>query len=487
VLGFVALFLSREHAIAHDWGFSLDDSWIHATIARNIATGHGFSFNPDEPVAGSTGPLYTFLLAAIYAVFHEVVWGAKLLGTLCQCASALLVFSAGRNLDPRGLLRPTLAGLLVGLSPPLLWSSVSGMEISLYLLFVCLGLYFYTKGRDIAATLAWALGVWVRPDGLFLVALALVTRRERLGRRLAVALPVLLLFFAFNMAVGGTPFPQTVGAKSHFGIDLANRTARILFEWLVLWDVPLLNAYDAPLVALLFLMVGAGVIATFRRYPILALYAIGSPVALSLFRDSSGQQFRYILYVIPFEILLALAGLDTLARLFTKRSAPAIVLAVGMTWVGWQGYESVGKATQHGWNVQNINSMQRLLGSWAGRVTKPGDRIATNDVGAIGYFGGRYVVDLMGLVSPPRPMPENLARYKPELVLVFVAWFKDYVRVDPVTRTLAFYDPDSTYKYAAIGGVELKNNTVCASSRMLVFQRMERDRPLPGKKWFYRL
>ena len=34
-------------------GFLLDDAWIHAQFARNIATGHGFSYTGDRWVAGS--------------------------------------------------------------------------------------------------------------------------------------------------------------------------------------------------------------------------------------------------------------------------------------------------------------------------------------------------------------------------------------------------------------------------------------------------
>ena len=49
-------------------GFPLDDSWIHKVFARNIATGHGFSFNPDRPVAGATAPLWTLVLALAWII-----------------------------------------------------------------------------------------------------------------------------------------------------------------------------------------------------------------------------------------------------------------------------------------------------------------------------------------------------------------------------------------------------------------------------------
>ncbi|PYM81500.1 MAG: hypothetical protein DME13_20130, partial [Candidatus Rokuibacteriota bacterium] len=60
----LALLLVRERVIAGSAGFPLDDSWIHLHFARNLAEGTGFAYNPGVPVAGSTAPLWTLLLAA---------------------------------------------------------------------------------------------------------------------------------------------------------------------------------------------------------------------------------------------------------------------------------------------------------------------------------------------------------------------------------------------------------------------------------------
>src|SRR5262245_49741339 len=88
-------FLLAEYAVTGGkWGFSLDDSWIYATIARNLATGHGYSFNPGETTGGATGPLYAFLLALLYLVFHDVIWPAKIVGIVCLAASSLLLYKS---------------------------------------------------------------------------------------------------------------------------------------------------------------------------------------------------------------------------------------------------------------------------------------------------------------------------------------------------------------------------------------------------------
>jgi len=79
----LALFLQRERLIVGSLdlgGFPLDDAWIHFQFARNVASGHGFAFNPDVPMAGSTAPLWTLLLAGGALIAGPSVVMAKTLG-----------------------------------------------------------------------------------------------------------------------------------------------------------------------------------------------------------------------------------------------------------------------------------------------------------------------------------------------------------------------------------------------------------------------
>ena len=76
----LAWLLARQHAIAGAPGFPLDDAWIHLHFARNLAEGAGFAYNPGEPVAGSTAPLWTLLLGAGALVAVPSVAMVKTLG-----------------------------------------------------------------------------------------------------------------------------------------------------------------------------------------------------------------------------------------------------------------------------------------------------------------------------------------------------------------------------------------------------------------------
>ena len=476
-----ALYLEAERRIAGRWGFSLDDSWIYAQMARNLATGHGFAFNPGEPVAGSTGPLYTFVLAFFYLLFHEAVWSAKIFGLVCLVGSAFAIHRAVRALVPERPGAAWTAGLLVATSPALLWGALSGMEIGLYLLLVSFGIDAYARGRWNVATFLWSAGVWVRPDGLFLAGLAVVLGPPReIWKRALCAAPPILAFVAFNHAIGGHWMPQTVGVKAHFGVETA-RTVTMLREWGALWGVPYrgLDQLEEPALLLALLAIGAALL--LRRRPILAIYTLGFPIALSLFYAGSGSHKRYILYVIPFGIAMASVGLAAIAARLRRGSGQRLLAFIAAVCLVWQIALARGEADTHGWNVQNINEMQRAMGEFARRITKPGDRIAANDIGAIGYFSERPVVDLVGLITPREPLPRMLSRYRPELMIVFVDWFHEYALWDPETRGFVFLDADSTHKYMMVGALELRHNTISSKDQMLAFRRLPMDAPAPER------
>jgi hypothetical protein len=50
--------------------------------------------------------------------------------------------------------------------------------------------------------------------------------------------------------------------------------------------------------------------------------------------------------------------------------------------------------------VGNINDMQVHIGYWLAENTPPDAIFATHDVGALRFFSGRVMIDIVGLVSP---------------------------------------------------------------------------------------
>jgi hypothetical protein len=472
----IGWFLFAEHMVAGHWGYSLDDSWIYATIARNIATGQGYAFNPGEMIGGATGPLYAFILAGLYFVFHDVVIPAKALGALCLVSSSLLTYRAMLRIDPRDSVKPLLAGLLVALSPSLLWGSVSGMEIPVYLLLATLGMHAYAGERWSLAVLFWSLGVWVRPDGLFLAMLGVVARPGQSGKSLLRSTAILFSITAplliFNQIVGGHPFPNSVGVKAHPWSNPAIACFSAVRHWAGLWGAPFGVHTIGEHSVLLLPAIVAGAWIFRRRLPALGIYAIGLPLVFAAAGAPFSSHGRYIMYVVPFGVILGLTGLDRASRRAFGRRRAAGLMVVGLILISWQVLQARKKGINHGWNVENINDMHRFFAERVAGATSPGDTIAVNDVGAMGFFSRCYVVDLVGLVSKQRPFPENLRRYHPKLLAIFPDWYASYGVRDPAIDNVVFISPDSIYKWTPVTGVGLRHNTIASRDEMILFQRI---------------
>jgi hypothetical protein len=141
--------------------------------------------------------------------------------------------------------------------------------------------------------------------------------------------------------------------------------------------------------------------------------------------------------VIPFLIALGVAGLAGLLRLRSPRLglrllsrtwvAAAAVLAV-VFW-GWG-------AVLYRRDVRIIETEMVAAARWIAANTPPGSLIAAHDVGAAGYFSGRPLLDLAGLISPDViPFIRDEARLKAWLdqaradyLMTFPGWYPSLVR-----------------------------------------------------------
>ncbi len=209
-------------------GFPLDDSWIHQVFARNLATGHGFSFAPDKPFPGATAPLWTLLLAPIWMILGPVASGL-ILGVILELLAIFAIYKLAELLTgDRGI--AMLSAMISATTWVLVWGALSGMEVGLYSALSLWGLYFYFKAgafddrRYYLAYALLALAFLSRPEcALILAAVFLrdaVTWFRSPDKRLLPwawrILPVALLlapYLVFNYSAIGSLFPQTFAAK----------------------------------------------------------------------------------------------------------------------------------------------------------------------------------------------------------------------------------------------------------------------------------
>lgn len=465
-----AIMFNEELRIAGAPGGALDDSWIHYTIARNVATGHGWSFNKGHPTGGSTAPLYTMLLVPGCVIFGSPILWSKLIGIVGLFLAGWMTaklggllytrFARDRTTDDGDPLVSWLTGAWVILSPSLAWAALSGMELTTYLACAMAGLWLVFSGRQAWGVALLGLSVWCRPEGGWLLGISFlaIPPRKWLGPAL-VAIAFIAPYFLFNNLVGGWWFPGTVSTKS--GLHPSwSQTVRWTNEFFNLQGMPY-RGYEInhPILWIPLWIVGA--VVTWRRTWVLALFVLSFPVVFSLFYPNASSHGRYLMPTIPPAMLLGAAGLRWLAaRLRGKLAISAFALGA-VVLLGWTTERLDRKAEILGWNVQNINAMHVTLGRWINENTLPTDTIAVNDVGAIGYYADRFIVDLVGLVTPYLPFWQNIDTYHPKYLVIFPDWYRDAVTSERFAR-----------EYRPIREATLFRNTVASRSTMVVFQRI---------------
>jgi arabinofuranosyltransferase len=483
----LGLFLAREQSLAGTRGFPLDDSWIHLHFARNLAEGAGFSYNPGVPLAGSTAPLWTLILAAVFWLGGEGVVGAKIVGTGLAAGVALLTWRLALAwTGSRGL--ALLAGAGLGSSGPLLWGALSGMEVTLAALLVTAALLAHTWSRPWVTGALLALATLARPEAVLVVPPVCLAGRLTVARAAAFTVPLALVltpWAGFNLWTTGSLLPATASAKVEGGLvafvsgsrepllqAVLRRPLSFGWEWVTwLWSVN----------ALLPLLVLPGLAATWARAgrtlllpaSTLLLHPIGMAL-LAAYRGPGFQEGRYSIHLLPLAFTVAVMALvwtDALAGARRRRAARAglaLALVIGAA------VALPPAASRYGWAVQNIEAMQVHLGRWVETHTPSGARLALNDVGAIAYLSRREVVDMIGLITPDiiahrRQGEPAVLRYLeaacPDYLIVFPAWFPALTREQHFTP---------------IYRVRLENNTVAGADEMVVYETAwNRWRPAP--------
>jgi hypothetical protein len=433
----LALFLIQEHRIAGAAGFPLDDSWIHLHFARNLAEGHGFSYNPGTAVAGSTAPLWTLLLGAGGVVAGPSIWLAKTLGTAATVAAGILTRRAALAWGA-GAALALGAGIAVVCTGALAWGALSGMEVSLAAALVAAALLAHARDRTVSVALLSSLATLARPEAILLVPALLLARPLTLRRATVfIVVPVLALapFVAFCLATVGTPLPATAAAKVEGGLlgwlAGVSEPARVTFlarpwDFLREWTRWLFTTH-----ALLAPLAGIAMIAAWwrpgRALAVPALVLGGHPLAMALlapYRGPAFQEGRYSMHLLPLAFV-AIAAVAPRVRGWWAVPAVALYLALAPAALS-------PAAVRYGWAVQNINGMQVHLGRWIDRELPPDARLAVNDIGAIAYFSRREIIDLMGLVTPAvlpyrRDGEEGVLRFVlercPTHLVIFPSWF----------------------------------------------------------------
>ena len=418
-------------AACHDeLGYPLDDGWIHQTYARSVARSGRFAYVGSEVSAGSTSPLWTTMLSLAYLLRLPPLLWSYLLGAVFWLLTGWAAARLTSRLYPQGQALALWVGAACLLEWHLAWASFSGMETTLFTFLSLLLMERYAaRARPAVVGLLGGLLFLARPEGAGLVLLVTATfvaetlwpdrqqgspRWGLLGRGLAsMAAGVALLlvpYVALNWVASGQLLPNTFYAKqAEYGALLAQpllaRLWRVARRPLIGGQVLLLPGFLWAALSCVRIRrpgPGEGVAARSALVRLLPLAWWAAYLATYALRMPADYQYgRYVMPTIPLLLLYGVVGTARWLRLRSARMLDRVLsraavaaiacLFVAFLAIGQQAYAS---------DVRLINCEMVRVAHWLEAETAPDALVAAHDIGAIGYFGGRPLIDLAGLITP---------------------------------------------------------------------------------------
>lgn len=425
-------------------GFPLDDSWIHQVVGRNLAFYGVPSFFPGEAPAGSTSAIWPFIIALGYKFLPSIPQYIFLF--VLNSALIVITVLAIAVMSMRDRLPwPDAACLLIlpALTGNFVWLATTGMEHSLFVMLLILAALLWTSRwrhdtfGPLFAGLALGLAILTRIEAIVVVPVFVLARlvvlegpfdRRAYARQLLLlALPIAascVLLVLNNYWTSGSPLPVTMKGRQwlYFGENTQAsyiRVAYFLYGWtlrVVRWYLAfgvngLTKTGEQVLQFISVLLIAIGIVSLIRRRAkhvlfILILCALDVAVYAAIL-PSGGHGGRYQALVMPF--ILPLVGIGLVAsfrfclNLFSDsvelgntpiQSFPILVLV----WFGVMSVFQWSQIAQAG--IQHINATHVKVGHWIADTLPKNAVVASFDIGAIGYFAERRIVDLGGLTDP---------------------------------------------------------------------------------------
>ncbi len=385
--------------------YTLDDPYIHLSLAENLARGH-YGVNAEEACSPSSSILWPFLLAPL----ARVPAGDLFPLFLNLLFSLLAVLLAASLLREEGLRRAPLLALLLALGTGLWAVALTGMEHSLQLLLASAALAAALRERRTGKVPGWgwaalAFAPLVRYESLALT-LPLLAYLFWRGRRrgaltvLAFTAASLGAFSLFLLSLGETALPTSVIAKSasmqylDLGISSASPLAVAGQAWAGNLSGTKPLAFLLPALLLLLAALRRGE-ARRRERALAGIFLLALAALLTLGRVGWHVGRYEAFWLFPAWLLALTLHRDRVAA-WSRRPLPAA--AALLLFLALAFPRGVLPTAQAPWAARNIHlqhfQLHRFLTGWWKAPA------GVNDLGWTSFRNDRYVLDLWGLGFP---------------------------------------------------------------------------------------
>jgi hypothetical protein len=452
-----------------------DDSYITFRYAANIANGHGIVYNIGERVLGSTTPLWTILLSIFRLVGFNIVGSAQFLGVAFDVAICCLLYNLLIvNKRESGL----WAAIIWIVYPYSIYAAVGGMETSLFIFLNVLSFYLMLKKNyNPWLRLSAPFALLTRPEGVIIFFINLYDILKNDVKRIKSAVISIIfpaIYVIFTYFYYGSPIPHSLIAKS--ANQDSSSTITAILSGIFLGDTTVLLPF-----------VPFGLYYILKRgkflHPLIwsAIYIVSYILATPK---------MWLWYYLPMElgiILVSAAGIalciEKISEYAGKRqhavekgltaAAVIFVLLLGFYYDLPPGF---GKKNRE-------QMLYEDLAAYIIKHTDSSDAVLASDIGHLGYYTNRTILDIWGLVWKPaldfagsnaEKVSHIAEKYRPAAVVI--PFERDFYRETATSEWFQenyILDTVFAFEYVDINDIDINNIPEKWSTQYLVYFRSD--------------
>lgn len=466
------------------FSFPIDDSWIHLTFAKNLYEYGSFSYYKNElTTSGSTSPIYTMLLSLFFFISKNEFVISYFIGIIFGSALVYMIIRLSLLNFNNSALLAVLTALLIALQPKLNLINVTGMETSMFIFLIAASLYAYQKKKIVLLGVLLGLTIWCRPDGFVLwtaIALDFLLRKtffkkssaedsekdisyKEIITTFSIAIVFASAYFIFNYLLSGSILPNTYKAKIEY-YQQNDRTFFLENDVLNFFSEGELMMIWIPFLIYLLVIARSFIRKEYNRYLVYLLFIVGLILAYYIKLPFSHRFGRYLLPVMPFYILIAVAGLKTFldfiqTKISTRSSLlpNSVFIIYSLTAIYLFASNTIKISKDYAFICKYHNDRHVAAGKWINQNTSESDVIAAHDIGAIAFYGQRKIIDMAGLVTPELAIHINdrmysefmnnyLSKQKVDYIVTLRNWF-EVVNDKPVFSPINEFEFLEIFKY----------------------------------------
>ncbi|MBF0550236.1 MAG: hypothetical protein HQK60_06850 [Deltaproteobacteria bacterium] len=403
--------------------FTLDDALIYHRYIQNALEGKGLVYNQGEKFNGLTSPLYSYITLLISWLVNDVTRSQVWLSGACLFATCLVLARLFRQ------------NVIVAMTLPLLvatsryFYTTFGLETTWFLFLTVLAIQQYEKNKYGLLGVVCSCLLLTRGESVFLV--LVLTARHFLERRpfpriRLFIIPGLILaaHYTFTYWYYGKLLPSTLAAKVYQG------KSGLWGDWPCFMHVAYLGEWVFDNCSIL--MVGVigislvGLVSGIRNRTLVTLLVF--TLAWTGFYICLNIPNYHWYYSVNFLLLYTgvAFGLDFFWRLFSpaarKIGFPIHQVGLGLMIVLLVGAQFLMIYTHGGRHGGVWHYM--VIGRWIEQRTAVNSSVACVEIGHIGWYSKRKIIDILGLVNPhnarligERKFGHWLKYYRPDYIL----------------------------------------------------------------------